>query len=118
MNTLKLEMKIDDLGIPPTPAKEGEKPKEPSVAELIGNVIRNIVLSYSQGQRGLNGAERTQYYRLTKVLDKAVEDNATTVDIEDEDAGFLKKCRREAKMMPNEALQRVEELIDGMVRHK
>jgi hypothetical protein len=119
MNTLKLEMKIDDLIPPAPPVKEGEEaPKQPKASELVSNVIKNIIISYSQEKRGLNGEERKQYYSLCSTLDKAVAEDAKTVELEDTDAGFLKKCKRECKMMPGDGLQRVEELIDGMTHHK
>lgn len=111
MNLLKLEMKIDDLGLP-----HDDKTPDIKASELVSNVIKNIMISYSQAQRGLTGEERKQYYAIGAALDKAVAANEAIVELDDSDAGFLRKCKREARMIPGDALQRVEQLIDGMTR--
>lgn len=113
MNKLKLE--IDLSGIDFGDNKDKELPKP---AEIVSTVCKNIMFSYAQNTRGLTGEERKQYYRICKALDNAIKNGLSEVELEDEDAGFLRKCKRECKMLPSDILGRVEELIDSMVREK
>lgn len=109
MNKLKMMVSLEGINT-------GESADKPTPVQVSANVIKNIMFSYAQGMRGLTGEERKQYYRISAALDEAVKNNAEVVEIEDQDAGFLKKCRREARMLPSDILQRVEENIDAMVR--
>jgi hypothetical protein len=95
---------------------EGDKPM--TSVEVVANVCKNIMFAYAQGTRGLTGEERKQYNRICKALDEAIKGSLEVVELDDTDAGFLKKCHREAKMMPSDVLERVETNIDAMVRIK
>lgn len=88
------------------------------IQEITYNVIRNIVLNYSQKNRGLVEEDRRKYYKICDVFEKAIkpQDNgelATEVKLDDDWLGFIKKCKKET-MNPDRFLQKVEELIDAV----
>jgi hypothetical protein len=111
----KLSTVVDMTGV-----NEGrpETDKPMTSFDVTANVCKNIMFAYAQGTRGLTGEERKQYNRICKALDEAIKGSLEVVELDDQDAGFLKKCRREARMMPSDVLERVENNIDAMVRIK
>lgn len=104
----KLSLVVDLTGI-----DLGDKAKDTAVERIVANVIENIMHTYSQLKRGLTEPERKQFYRVQNALEKAVKEEAKEVELANEDFGFIRKCKREALLTPNELLQRVEELIDA-----
>lgn len=85
-----------------------------SGAELAVRVIKNIILSYAQKQRGLGEEERRKFYKLSDALEAAVESKKDSVELEDDWFGFLKKCKTDCSLMPDTLLRRVEELIEAV----
>lgn len=114
MNILKLNLDLTGIDF----GDDKEKGKEINPIEIASTVCKNIMFSYAQNQRGLTGEERRQYYRICEALDGAIKNNNYEVQLEDSDAGFLRKCKRECKMLPSDVLKRVEDLIDSMVKVK
>lgn len=107
MRTLSLKLSLEGLNL------DAESMKmEPSV--VVGNVVRNIMMTYANNQGGLKESERKMFYSLSEAMDKAIKDKAEEFTLTDEEGGFLKKCKREAKMQPSEILARVEKIIDDM----
>ena len=106
MKELKLALDVEKL-------KLNEEDKKQSVQKIINNVIQNVILGYGQQQRGFDEKERRQYYKIADALDTAEKDNAETVSLEDDQMGFLKKCFRESKLMPNTLLRQIEDLVLG-----
>jgi hypothetical protein len=90
----------------------GDDEKKMSPKELTSNVINHVMLSYSQLVKGLSKTERKQFYRIGELLDEAVKGTAETIQLDDSDAGFIRKCFREAKLTPNNILKKVEEKVD------
>ena len=104
MKKLELKLDLESLNL----AKED---KETSVQKIIGNVIENVILGFGQQMRGFDEKERRQYYKIADAMDDAVKNNKTEVELEDDQMGFLRKCFRETKLMPNKLLRQIEELI-------
>ena len=106
MKTLELKLNLESLNL-------GEEDKKQSVQKIIGNVIQNVILGYGQTQRGLDEKERRQYYKIADALELAEKENKSTIELEDEWFGFMKKCFRESKLMPNTLLRQIEDLVLG-----
>ena len=106
MKTLSLTLDVTKLNL-------AEADKTKSVQSIINSVIQNVILSYGQQQRGFDEKERRQYYKIADALDLAEKENKTSVELEDDWLGFVKKCFRESKLMPNALLRQVEELVLG-----
>lgn len=88
-----------------------DQDKLKSCDELCSLVITNVMLSYGQQQRGFEETERKKFYKITDAMDKAVELKTMEVELEDDWMGFLKKCFRETKLIPNPLLRVVEENV-------
>jgi hypothetical protein len=106
MKTLELKLDIDKLNL-------NEEDKKQSVQKIINTIINNVILGYGQSQRGLDEKERRQYYKIADALDLAEKENKESVELEDEWFGFMKKCFRESKLMPNNLLRQIEDLVLG-----
>jgi hypothetical protein len=107
MKDLKLVLDLEAL-------KLNEEDKKQTVQKIINNVIQNVVLGYGQQQRGFDEKERRQYYKIADALEAAEKSNAESVTLEDDQMGFLVKCFRESKLMPNTLLRQIENLILGV----
>jgi hypothetical protein len=106
MKTLKLAISKEGLNL------DEEKDKTP--IELSTNIIKNVVLLWGNQQRGLSEEDRRLYYKISDAFDKAVKDNLEEIELEDQWIGFIRKCFKEAKLIPDNLLRRVEELIEGI----
>jgi|26BtaG_2_1085354.scaffolds.fasta_scaffold05080_9 hypothetical protein len=104
MKTLSLDVKLDDLNL-------NEEDSKKSKAEAMRAAIEGIILSYANGKRGLGEDERRKFYKMLDTFD-ALDAGALEVELEDDHVGFLRKCKKEAALMPNKLLRRVEILID------
>lgn len=91
-----------------------DKDAELTLQELAYNIISQFVMAYATENKGLNEEERRKFYKLCDVLEDGVKNNSDSVNLEDDWASFLQKCRSKAKFMPNKLTQRIEELIDDM----
>jgi len=104
MKSLNLKLDVESL-------KLSEEDKKQSVQKIISTIVQNVILGYAQQQRGFDEKERRQYYKIADALDTAEKENKEVLDLEDADMGFLKKCFRETKLMPNNILKQVEDLV-------
>lgn len=104
MKTLELKLDIEKLFL-----AEEDKKKPANV--IVTEVIKTVIIGYSQQNKGLNQPERKQYYKLVDSLDKAITDKQESVELEDNEFGFIKKCFSESKLTPNNLLRQVEELL-------
>lgn len=109
-------MKILSLKIDSEKLKLTKEDKERPMAEIVTQVIENIILTYAQQARGFDEKERKQYYRISEAFDKAKAEKKDSVDLDDEYIGFIRKCFRESKLMPNELLKQIEEVLDSINR--
>ncbi len=112
MKTLSIVIDMEGMKTP-----EGEKEKSPQ--EVTFNVIKNIILFYAQ-QVGLNEDGRYKYYKICDAFREVLKpsDNGAplpeTIELDNDWMELLKKCKKDAKMIPDKPLQRVEELIDAV----
>jgi hypothetical protein len=104
---LSLKLDIEKLNF-------SEEDKKQTSQSIISKVVENVILSYAQTQRGFDEKERRQYYKIADALELAVKDNAEMVSLEDDQAGFLKKCFRESRLLPNNLLRQIEELVNNI----
>ena len=102
---MDFKISVEGLDLPPQDVERTNQ-------ELVSIVMHNIMHSYAKN--GLRKDERNQYYRIVDVMDEAVKMKADEIELEDQDAGFLKKCAREAQMIPNRLLQRIEDAIEAI----
>ncbi len=112
MKTLNLQVDLEGI-------KFGDDLKDKSSAEVASEVIQNIILSYGMQERGLSEEDRRKYYKICDALEKAIKshngvDTPCNIELEDDWMGFLRKCKRESKLMPNKLIQRVEAIIDAV----
>lgn len=80
--------------------------------DVMVTVIENVVMAYANQQRGLLTGERKLYYLIDQKLREAKKNMSLLIELEDQEAGFLKKCFREARLVPALLLSRVEEAIE------
>jgi len=102
-----LKLAIDLAGI--TLSKE-DKSRSPQ--DITALVIKNIILTYGNLEHGLGEEERRKFYKLVDILEVGVKAKAETIDLEDDYAAFILKCRSKAKMLPGELLRLVEKNLD------
>ncbi len=107
MKTMEFVVQIDDLNF-------SLEDKNKTSQELVFEVIKVFIMSYASENRGLDEEERRKYYKLSDVMEKAIKDEETYIELEDDYAKFLNSCRNQCKLMPNKLTQRVEALIDGL----
>ena len=105
----KLRLSFDKAALNLPKAEEDK-----SAIELTSIIIRNIIISWAtSGQkRGLVFDDRRKYDKICDVLEKAIKENIEEVELDDDWMGFIRKCFREAELIPNELLRKVEGLIE------
>lgn len=107
MKELQLVVIIDDL-------KLEDKDAEKKPQELSFSIIQGIVFGYASEQKGLAEEERRVYYKLCDAIEDAINNDQSSVSLEDEWAKFLQDCKSKSRFLPNKLSQRVEKLIDEM----
>ena len=88
-----------------------ENDKKRDSREIVKTVIENIILVWARDNKGLDEKDRRKYYKIIDQIETAIENKANEVEVDEEKFGFLRKCFREARLMPNKILQRIEESI-------
>lgn len=108
MKTLSLKISTEGLKLNPEDSKM-------STAELVAMVIKNVMLGWGQQQpKGMQEEDRRLFYKICDALEKAVKDKVEAIDLEDTWMGFIRKCKKEIGMNPNELIRRIEELIENV----
>ena len=102
MKTLNLGISLEGLNLDAETVKL-------SATEIATKVIKNVIVAYGQAQRGLSEEERRLFYKVSDALEAAKD--ATEVALEDTWFGFVKKCFKDSRLMPDLLLRRVEEKI-------
>jgi hypothetical protein len=105
-------MKVLELKLDMSKLNLSEEDKKSTPASIVGDVLKTVIVGYSQQQKGLNQPERKQFYTITDILDKAALDNKDKIELADTEMGFIKKCFRETKLTPNNLLRQVEDLLE------
>jgi hypothetical protein len=105
MKTLNLNANFSSLNL-----TEEDKKRNP--VEIVSQVIENVILGYASQVRGLDEKERRQYYKICDAFEKVKINKAETIELDDEYIGFIRKCFRESKLIPNPLLKQVEKLIE------
>jgi len=104
MKKLGLNIELGNLNVT-------EEDKKKSPIEITTTVIKNILLGYAQQNRGFNEDERRQYYKICDIFDLAVKENKEEIEIDDAYLALIKKSFKETKLMPNDLLRKVENLL-------
>ena len=89
-----------------------EEDKGKSSQELVTTIVKNVILTWGMEKRGLNEEDRRKFYKISDAFELALKEKKEFVDLEDDWIGFLRKVFREANLMPNNLLRKVEELIN------
>lgn len=105
MKTLSLKLNIEGL-------KLNDEDSGKSPAGLMCLLIKNLILGWGSQNRGLSEDDRRKFYKISDAFDTAIKENAETIDLEDDWMGLIRKAKRDAQLIPNDLLRRVEELID------
>ena len=92
----------------------GESEKKVSNQEMTTRVILNVILTYASQIKGLNSSERKVYYNINDSFQEAVKKNVESIQLDDVEVGFIRKCFREAKLTPNDILRKVEETLEAV----
>jgi hypothetical protein len=111
MKKVPVVIDISDLNL-------GDEEKNITPTDLFGNVVNQVILSYSKQINGLNKTERNQFYEIGEKIDLAIKEKSEVIELEDNTCGFLRKCFREAKLNPNNLLKKVEKIIDNIQGYK
>lgn len=89
-----------------------DKQKNREVVDLSAEIIRNVIIIWgNQKQRGLGEEDRRKYYKISDVLDIAVKEHKTEIELEDDLMGLVKKAFREVILTPDTLLRQVEILV-------
>lgn len=107
MKTLRVKVDLEGLEL-------GTEDKDKSPVEIASLVLKNIIMGYAASKRGLDEGERRKFYKICDALDEAQKTEAEEIQLEDDWMGFLRKCKREATLLPGPLLRRVEDLIDAV----
>lgn len=107
MKVLELKLDAEKLNL-------AEEDKKKSSGSIITDVIKTVILGYSQQVRGISQVERKQYYNINDLLEEAIKNNKEEIELKDDEMGFIRKCFRETKLTPNNLLRQVETLIEGV----
>lgn len=109
MKTMGMVINLEGL-------KLGAEDKEKLSQEIVKDVIKNIMLGWGQQQqKGMQEEDRRKYYKISDALEAVVKTNVESVELEDDWFGFIKKCKKEMGLIPNDLVRRIEELIDAVV---
>ena len=100
----QLKLNFDKSGLILDEVDKQKSPEELSVA-----IIKNVILAYGQHQKGISEEDRLKFYKISDAFDKAIKDKSEEVELEDDWIGFVKKCFREAPLLPSPLLRVVEE---------
>jgi hypothetical protein len=108
MKTLEIKLNREVLTL-------GENEANKTDIEFFAIVVENVVLAYGQQQRGFDEKERRQFYKILDTFETAKKAGSNTIQLEDDWVGFIKKCFRETKLMPNKLLEQIEGIINPTV---
>jgi len=107
-------MKILRLMIDTKDLKLNKEDEKISPVEMSTRMISNVMVGYAAQVRGLLKDERRMIYNIEDILDGAIKEKKEEVELEDTQAGFIKKCFRETKMAPNTLLRRIEDNVEAI----
>jgi len=107
-------MKNLSLKIDTSKLKLEEQDKKLSPIEMSTKVIMNVLIQYSQQNRGLLKDERNQIYKLDSIFEEAVKNKTEIIELDDKDIGFIRKCFKDTRLTPNDLLHLVEVNIDNI----
>jgi hypothetical protein len=110
----RMMTKVVKLSFDTTSINLGEEEKKMSSVDLSVAVITNVMTGYANQMHGLPSGERKQYFQIKDMLDEAMKNQTTEIELENSLVGFLRKCFRETKLTPNNILRKVEENIDAI----
>ena len=103
MKTLSLKANLEGITL------DEKKP-----IDIVIQAIETIIMSYANITRGLTYEEQRQFMKIKDKLDEASKNNLEELELEDAWVGFLRKCMRESKLMPNILINRVFDLIEDI----
>lgn len=103
----KLSLEVDLNGI-----DRSKENGELTPQKLVQNVLVGLIFSYAQANRGLNFKEQRHFYKIDGLFNQVVKENKKELELEDDDFGFLHKCCKEGKTMPNLLVNRVLDLVE------
>lgn len=111
MKTLDLKIDLEGVNL-------GDALKDKQPVEIVADTIKDMLYAYATQERGLTGEDRRKIYKINDALDAVVKStnggSPCEVQLDDDWMGFLKKCKRDGKFLPNKLLQKVENLIDAV----
>lgn len=105
----KLPMCLDLTGI-----KIDEESKQKTSHEIFANVVEQMMVGYINQQQGAQEQDRALFYDVRRAVRKAAAEQAESVELEDAWWGFLKRVRRDGKFIPNDLLERVEDIFSSV----
>ena len=111
MKILSLDFETTDITLhPDSPDK-----KLASTAELSKRVLLLAVHQYANQVGGLIKSERSLYYSIVKMLERAVKDDLKEIEFPDDIFGFIRKIFRETKLPVDKVIEAVEKNIDAVI---
>lgn len=105
----KMSLMFDQTGFVKAP-----EDKDKSTQKISEILISSFVLNWSAQKGGLDEANRRIYYKALDKIQAAVKANAEFVEFEDDEFGFIKKCKAEVRLAPSDLNRKVEALIDAV----
>jgi hypothetical protein len=104
MKTLSLKVDLSTLNI-------SDEDKQKNGAEVATNIIKNVIYSYATQNKGFTEDERRIYYKICDAFDVVIKDKKEEVILDDSYIVFIKKVFKETRLIPNDLLRKIEELI-------
>ena len=92
----------------------GAEDKKKTSEEMTVDAIKVVCMAWANTKRGMTEIDRRLYYKVCDDLELALKEKKTEVELEDNRMGFIRKCFREAMLMPNILLRKVEDLIEAV----
>jgi len=107
-------MKILSLKLDLSNVTLGEEEKKSTPQQLASVIFKNLILGWANQNKGLKEEDRRKFYKIGDAFDKAIKEEKDSVELEDDWFGFLKKCKSEVQIMPNNLIRAAEDLINAV----
>lgn len=108
-------MKQLSLNVDLTKLNLTEEDKVKNSADIVLQVIDNIIITYAQQSKGLVESDRKAFYSIHDKIEKSklekFAEGDNYIELSDEELGFIRKCFRETKLIPNDLLRQIEDNI-------
>lgn len=110
-------MKTIKINIDVTGLKMAEEDKGVPGQELFKRIFKHYCLLWAQQWKQgepvrMTEDDRHLCYKIWDALDNGIKESLDSIDLEDNQMGFMKKVKREVLNIPNELTRKFEDAVD------